>query len=144
MHRHFCSHCRSVITLVMDESGKCQGDADHEDSLCEGCALMQSGFEESSDLSGKRFPISLDDQRSICREVPESIPWEAISAHESEARANHGQSLDALAQRGGLSPYELLAVLFDRSFWRCGLPEPGTVIKKAEREDDGFLTLTRR
>ena len=116
MHRHFCSHCRSVITLVMDESGKCQRN-DHEDSLCEACALMQPGFEESSDLSGKRFPVSLDDQRSIWRDVPDSIPWEAISAHESQARANHGQSLDALAQRGGLAPYELLAVLFDQPFW---------------------------
>ena len=90
----------------MDESGKCQRNVDHEDWLCEACALMQPGFEESSDLSGKRFPISLDDQQSIWRDVPDSIPWEAISAHEFQARANHGQSLDALAQRGGLSPYE--------------------------------------
>jgi hypothetical protein len=138
MHRHFCSHCRSVITLVMDESGKCQRNADHEDSLCEACVLMQPGFEEGSDLSGKRFPVSLDDQRSIWRDVPDSIPWEAISAHESQARANHGQSLDALAQRGGLSPYELLAVLFDQPFWRCSLPEPATVIKKLKEKTTGF------
>ena len=67
-----------------------------------------------SNLSGRRFPVLLGDQRSIWRGVPDSIPWEAISAHEPQARANHGQSLDALAQRGGLSPYELLAVLFDQ------------------------------
>jgi hypothetical protein len=89
MHRRFCSHCRSVITLVTDESGKGQRKADHQDSLCEACALMQPGFEESSDLSGKRFPVSLEDQRSIWRDMPDSIPWEAISAHESQARANH-------------------------------------------------------
>ncbi len=47
--------------------------------------------------------------------VLDSIP----SAHEPQARANHGQSLDVLAQRGGLSPYELLAVLLDHRFWRC-------------------------
>jgi hypothetical protein len=33
-----------------------------------------------------------------------------------------------LAQKGGLSPYELLAVVFDQPFWRCMLPEPTTVI----------------
>ena len=91
-----------------------------------------------ANLSGKRFPVSLDDQQSIWRDVPDSIPWEAISAHESQARANHGQSLDALAQRGGLSPYELLAVLFDQPFWRCSLPEPATVIKKLKEKTKGF------
>jgi hypothetical protein len=67
-----------------------------------------------------------------------SIPWEAISAHEHQARANHGQSLDALAQRGGLSPYELLAVLFDQPFWRGSFPEPATVIKKLKEKMAGF------
>jgi hypothetical protein len=95
-------------------------------------------FEESSNLSGKRFPVLLDDQRSIWQDVPGSIPWEAISAHEPQARANHGRSLDALAQRGGLSPYELLAVLFDQPFWRCSLPEPATVIKKLKEKTTGF------
>jgi hypothetical protein len=99
---------------------------------------MQPGFEESSDLSGKRFPVSLGDQRSIWRDAPDSIPWEAISAHESQARANHGQSLDALAQRGGLSPYELLAVLFDQPFWRWSLPKPATVIKKLKEKTMGY------
>jgi len=87
-----------------------------------------------SNLSGKRFQVLLGDQRSICRGVPDSIPWEAISADEQQARTNHGQSLDALAQRGGLSPYELLAVLFDHPFWRCSPPEPATVIKKPKEQ----------
>jgi len=87
-----------------------------------------------SNLSGKRFPVLLGDQRSIWPGVPDSIPWEAISAHEQQAGANHKQSLDALAQRGGLSPYELLAVLLDQPFWRCSLPEPATVIKKLKEQ----------
>jgi hypothetical protein len=33
-----------------------------------------------------------------------------------------------------LSPYELLAVLFDQPFWRCSLPEPATVIKKLKEQ----------
>jgi hypothetical protein len=40
--------------------------------------------------------------------------------------------------RGGLSPYELLAVLFDKPFWRCSLPEPAIVIKKLKEKTTGF------
>lgn len=43
------------------------------------------------------------------------IPWEVIRPHEAQARHNHGgQSLDRLAERGGLSPSEAVAVLEDR------------------------------
>ena len=69
----------------------------------------------------------LGEQRPIWRGLPDSIPWEVISEHERQARANHGHSLEFLAQRGGLSPYELLAVLLNQPFWRCKLPEPATV-----------------
>ncbi len=70
--------------------------------------------------------------------MADSIPWEAISAHEQQAHTNHGQSLDVLAQRGGLSPYELLAVMFDQPFWRCNLPEPATVIRKLKEKMTDF------
>jgi len=92
----------------------------------------------SSKLSGKRFPVLLGEQRWIWSGMPDSIPWEAISTHESQARANHGQSLEVLAQRGGLSPYELLAVLLDQPFWRCNLPEPATVIRRLKEKMAGF------
>ena len=44
MHRHLRSQCRAIVTL--DEGGKCQRDADHEDGFCEACALTQPGLEE--------------------------------------------------------------------------------------------------
>jgi hypothetical protein len=53
-------------------------------------------------VSGRRFPVVLSDQRSIWQGIPDSISWEAISPHERQARVNHGQSIDVLAQRGGL------------------------------------------
>jgi hypothetical protein len=87
-----------------------------------------------SKLSGRRFPIFLGEQRSLWMELPDSIPWEAIAPHERQASANHGQSLETLARRGGLSPYELLAVLLDQPFWRCMLPEPPTVIAKVKEK----------
>ena len=46
----------------------------------------------------------------------EFIPWEVIAPHETQAYENHGQSLERLASRGGLSYREMLAVLRDRVF----------------------------
>ena len=89
-----------------------------------------------SKLSGRRFPVFLGDQRSIWPGFPDSIPWEVIAPHERQANLNHGQPLETLARRGGLSPYELLAVLLDQAFWRCMLPEPATVIAKVKDKID--------
>lgn len=44
------------------------------------------------------------------------IPWELIAPHEAQARKNHGQTLERLHQRGGLSPCEALAVLENREW----------------------------
>ena len=43
-----------------------------------------------------------------------SIPWAAIAPSELQARRNHDQTLDRLAERGGLSPSEAIAVLEGR------------------------------
>jgi hypothetical protein len=93
-------------------------------------------------VSGRRFPVFLGDQRSIWQGIPDSIPWKAISPHERQARVNHGQSIDVLAQRGGLSPYELLAVILDQPFWRCKLPEPVTVLRKLKEKIAEFESYT--
>jgi hypothetical protein len=88
-------------------------------------------------LSGRHFPILLADQRSIWPGLPDSIPWEVIAPHERQASLNHGQPLETLARRGGLSPYELLSVLLDQPFWRCMLPEPATVIAMVKEKISG-------
>jgi hypothetical protein len=47
------------------------------------------------------------------------VPWNVIAPHEPQAMRNHGgQSLERLAQRGGLGPCEALAVLEDRAWAR--------------------------
>ncbi len=46
-----------------------------------------------------------------------ALPWNMLANHEKQALINHGQTLDRLAQRGGLSPCEALAILSDRP-WR--------------------------
>ena len=45
-----------------------------------------------------------------------SIPWSLIAPHEQQAQRNHGQSLRRLAERGGLSHGEAVAVIEDREW----------------------------
>lgn len=53
----------------------------------------------------KRFPVLGTGQ---------TVPWAAIEPHERQAKYNHYQTLERLAERGGLSWSELAAVLEDR------------------------------
>jgi hypothetical protein len=53
-----------------------------------------------------------------------AIPWAAIAPHERQAQINHGQSLERLAQRGGLSPAEAVWVMEGRR-WGSDELTPG-------------------
>lgn len=57
----------------------------------------------------KRFPVMVGGSGGF------SIPWELVEPFERQALANHDQSLQRLAQRGGLSPRELWAVMHCKS-----------------------------
>lgn len=46
------------------------------------------------------------------------LPWEMIAPHEEQAQRNHSQTLKRLADRGGLSECEAVAVLEDRPWKR--------------------------
>jgi len=73
---------------------------------------------EGEGVEMKRFPVLLTHwERDQYEDCPESIPWELIEPHEWQARRNHYQSLERLAERGGLSPDELVAVMEGRG-WR--------------------------
>ena len=50
-------------------------------------------------------------------EVPLPLPWAIIAPHADQARKNHGQTLETLRARGGLSACEAVAILEDRD-WR--------------------------
>jgi len=45
-----------------------------------------------------------------------SIDWQLVQDHSRQANDNHGQSVERLAQRGGLSWSELYAVLHNRKW----------------------------
>lgn len=42
------------------------------------------------------------------------VPWSLIAPHERQAQKNHDQTLERLAERGGLDPSEMVAVIEDR------------------------------
>jgi hypothetical protein len=46
-----------------------------------------------------------------------AVPWDFLAPHQAQAVRNHSQSLETLAQRGGLCPSEVLAVIEQRR-WR--------------------------
>ena len=58
----------------------------------------------------KTFPIMIKPYSS----EKYYIPWDLISPHEAQALENHGQSLEKLADRGGLSWDEAYDVLTDQ------------------------------
>lgn len=69
-------------------------------------------------MSERRFPILMNySDRHKHPDWPVSIPWLLIAPHEPQAYHNHSQSLKRLAERGGLCPSELYAVLTDQD-WR--------------------------
>ena len=66
---------------------------------------------------GRRFPIML--MADPWHELPvqeNAIPWEIIASHEAQAHRNHGQTLQRLAERGGLSPCEAVAIIEDKDY----------------------------
>jgi len=65
-------------------------------------AELATAKAELARLKGRRFPIM---------GAGFSIPWAMIAPFEQQARSNHDQSLERLAERGGLDPVEAIAVL---------------------------------
>lgn len=48
---------------------------------------------------------------------PRSVPWAMLAPHKRRAELNHSQTLERLAERGGLSPSEIVCVLQDRKLF---------------------------
>ena len=64
----------------------------------------------------RQFPIMEGGARRAKDDLT-SIPWDMIAHHDATARQNHGgQTLERLAQRGGLCPLEAVAVMEDADY----------------------------
>lgn len=55
--------------------------------------------------------------------ILQRLPMAMFTPHEKQAQTNHGQSLDGLAARGGLSACEAVAILEDRPWRRMSLQD---------------------
>ena len=68
-----------------------------------------------------------------------TIPWAVIELHSASAQRNHSQTVLRLAERGGLSPCEAVAVLEDRSWHRM---EWDDAVAQLQRLTSHRLTLS--
>ena len=78
--------------------------------------------------AAKKFPI----MRS------EMIPWEVLEPHEPQALRNHGQDLETLAYRGGLSWGEAAAILEGRRFEKKDEDERESRLRVLKAIDDFY------
>ena len=68
----------------------------------------------------RMFPLILThhDIDLILSGFPRSVPWDMVEPHRSAAMSNHGQTLERLAERGGLCITEMRAVMGGHG-WRA-------------------------
>lgn len=67
----------------------------------------------------KEFPVLFDGKAAKAfPNCPKTVPWRMLLSHERQAIHNHDQTLKRLAERGGLHPSEMMAVLEDRPWER--------------------------
>jgi len=92
----------------------------------------------------KQFPIHQGNTASFrnkLRELkcPKTVPWHRIAPYEQQARKNHDQTLERLAERGGLDPFEILAVVsgfrWDYYYNKFSLKETVDLLLKWLREE---------
>jgi hypothetical protein len=66
-------------------------------------------------MSMKQFPIHPHCMRDE-KWFPRSIPWEEAEKFRGQALRNHSQTLERLAERGGLSPEEIYAAAYGANY----------------------------
>lgn len=93
------------------------------------------------------FPLLLDHKESWCKIG--LIPWSYLSGHEQRAIQNHDQSFKELARRGGLHPFELIAVWENISYRKMSelFPTQDSKIEKFNsllREKEGSEIIQLR
>lgn len=68
-------------------------------------------------MKSRQFPIMDEEEKRPNIRVTWYVPWGLLAPHEQQALKNHGQTLERLAERGGLGPIEALAIIQGRR-WR--------------------------
>lgn len=68
----------------------------------------------------RRFPVMRPyaERRKLGEDyLPRDIPWSVVAPFAQRAVKNHDQTLERLAERGGLSAYELRCLLSDEDLF---------------------------
>ena len=68
---------------------------------------------EIEPLRERRFPIM----------GGPSVPWSMVAPYEAQAKANHDQTLERLAERGGLAPQELWCIVHGKRWKEWPQPD---------------------
>jgi hypothetical protein len=64
------------------------------------------------------------------------VPWAMVEPHQRQAKINHGQTLERLAERGGLGPDEMMALLEDRPHHRMSAADANQQLLAKLREHE--------
>lgn len=97
-------------------------------------AAWEAAEAEIERLKARRFPI----------QGGPSIPWSVIAPCEAQAKRNHDQTLERLAERGGLDSGEACAVLLGLS-WRELEAQHGPATKaNQEKYNDLMLSIVAK
>lgn len=102
-------------------------------------------LDEAASAEERSFPVHSDLQRLWRRhpDAPRSVPWRLLAPHEARVLSNHQQSLERLAERGGLSPGEIRCAVEDSSLrdhrWDADAQREDVewLIEWLARDDDG-------
>ena len=65
-------------------------------------------------MEERQFPIMNTDEPRL----HETLPWSCLEPYEDAIKHNHGQSLETLASRGGMSWYEVYAAMYNQHLIR--------------------------
>lgn len=86
----------------------------------------------------RQFPIMIGHEgtKGPC---PSSIPWDAIRPYAGQALVNHDQTLERLAERGGLDPVEAFFVMTNRTWNNVSTPVSEALEKEACAFLDGIV-----
>lgn len=90
----------------------------------------------------KMFPVLMDyRERKEFPNAPVSVPWELLQPHALQALANHGQTLERLAERGGLHPGEMYLILHNLPWDGGRLPATAIALQFIDQK---IMELSRR
>ena len=74
-------------------------------------------------MSARVFPVLTDYRTRMQRELPRFVPWEFVEKFREQAEKNHDQTLERLAERGGLDPTEMYLAARGLGLFRHGIDE---------------------